>query len=171
MSRTKRVVVLGFVVAVIAVLIGFTAYLTPQETNPAYDAAVTFADAAGKGDEATAYDLLSPQLKDYVRANCPEGRVSACVDGYTPPAWGAMQSVVFRRAAPDMQEGRPTAYDVDLISTYAEGIGFSGVCIYTRMEQDDSGTWRVAAYAGWVSCGDAESRTMAVNPDAPNRVP
>jgi hypothetical protein len=69
------------------------------------------------------------------------------------------------------QNGVPRAYDVDLIATYAEGRGFSGVCIYQRMEQDAEGAWRVAGYAGFISCGDAESRNMATNSGTPNRAP
>lgn len=151
---------------VIIAVIAATAALTPQETNPAFAAATQFMDAAGKGDEATAFALLSDEMQAYVRDNCPQGEVSACVEAYTPEAWGDFLSVVFRRAAPD-----GAAWDVDLIATYAEGTGFSGVCIYQRMEQDAAGDWRVAAYAGFVSCGAAESRNMADNPNAPNRAP
>src|SRR5690606_27860131 len=125
------------------------------------------------GDDATAHQAMGDDLRAYVEATCPEGSVSACVEAIIPDEWGGFQSVVFRRAAPDasrIQNGIPTAYDVDLIATYAEDKGFSGVCIYVRMEQAGE-VWQVVRYAGFVSCGDANSRNMASNPDAPNRAP
>lgn len=171
-GRRLIVIVIG-ALAVAAIVIAVTLALTPQQTNPAYAAALAFAQAAAQGDDATAMSFLSPALRAYA-AQCPEGRVSACIDSYIPPEWGAFETVVFRRAAPDpatMLNGRPTAYDVELIATYSEGLGFSGVCIYQRMEQDEAGAWRVARYAGFVSCGDPQSRGMESNPDAPNRTP
>lgn len=174
-TMNRRTLLIGALVtaAVLITIILLTAALTPQQTNPAYAAAVAFAEAAGEGDDATATALMGDDLRAYVEANCPDGSVSACVESYIPDEWGGFQSVVFRRAAPDasrMQNGAPTAYDVDLIATYAEDRGFSGVCIYVRMEQTDA-SWRVMRYAGFVSCGDAESRNMASNPDAPNIAP
>jgi len=161
----RRTLLIGALVtaAVLITIILLTAALTPQQTNPAYAAAVAFAEAAGQGDDATAGSYLGDELRAYVAANCPDGRVSACVEGYIPDAWGGFQSVVFRRAAPDVtriENGAPTAYDVDLIAT----------CIYVRMEQTDAG-WQVSRYAGFVSCGDAASRNMATNADAPNHAP
>ncbi len=174
MKRGNGLLIAGvLVIAGVAILVA-TAALTPEGTHPAFATALAFATAAGRGDETEAFALLSPEMQAFARASCPEGQVTRCVAGYTPPEWGAFQSVVFRRAAPDMataQAGEPRAYDVDLIATYAEGRGFSGVCIYQRMAQDTTGAWRVAGYAGYVSCGDPESREMASNPDAPNRAP
>jgi len=173
--KQRKILIGGLVIAVSAiVLILLTAALTPQQTDPAFAAAVAFADAAGRGDDETAVALLDEDMRAFVRDNCPEGRVSLCVESYIPDEWGAFQSVVFRRAAPvidSMRDGQASAYDVELIATYAEGKGFSGVCIYQRMEQNEAGEWRVAGYAGFVSCGDPESRNMANNPDAPNRAP
>ena len=171
----RRTLLIGALVtaAVLITIILLTAALTPQQTNPAYAAAVAFAEAAGQGDDTTAGRYLGDDLRAYVAANCPDGRVSACVEGYIPDTWGGFQSVVFRRAAPDVsriEAGAPTAYDVDLIATYAEDKGFSGVCIYVRMEQTVAG-WQVIRYAGFVSCGDAASRNMATNADAPNHAP
>lgn len=171
----RKTLLIGALVtaAILITIILLTAALTPQQTNPAYAAAVAFAEAAAKGDDATAEQYLSDELRAYVAANCPEGRVSACVESYIPDEWGGFQSVVFRRAAPDaasIENGTPTAYDVDLIATYAEDKGFSGVCIYVRMEQTEAG-WQVVRYAGFVSCGDSASRNMATNADAPNHAP
>lgn len=156
-----------------AVIVVVTASLTPEQTNPAYQAAVAFMQAAGTGDDDAAFALLDAPMQAYVRATCPDERVSACVEAYIRDEWGAFQSVVFRRAAPDglNDAGSYTAYDVELIATYAEDKGFSGVCIYVRMQADASGVWRVARWAGFVSCGDAESRNMADNAAAPNRAP
>lgn len=176
MMRNRTIWIgLAIAAAVIVLIVALTAALTPQQTHPAYAAALAFADAAGKGDDDAAFALLAPPLQDYVTANCPDGSISACVDAYTPPEWGGFQSIVFRRAVPDSSTNENgtgvTAYDVDLIGTWAQDKGFSGVCVYTRVEQNDSGAWLVTRYAGWVSCGDAESRDMARNPDAPNRAP
>ncbi len=161
-SKRLLWIALALVAGVILLIIVSSA-ITPPST-PAFDAALRFANAAGTGDDATAFALLSPQMQDYVRANCPEGSVSACVGGYTPPEWGNFQSAVFRRAVPDEQN-----WDVQLIATYQFAEGFSGVCIYLRME--NTAQWQVAGWAGYISCGDPASRDMATNPDTPNRAP
>lgn len=165
--NSKRIlwIVLAVVLAV-GIVVVVTATFVPQETSPAAAAAVTFMNAAGKGDDATAFLLLSDELQAYVTANCPDGSVSACIDSYTPPEWGNLQSAVYRRSTPD-----GAAWDVDLISTYERDRGASGVCIYHRVEQDDMGAWRVVEWAGFLACGDAASRNMATNPDTPNRAP
>jgi hypothetical protein len=169
MKRSSLVLVIGLVMLalLIVVIVALTAAFTPENTNPAFAAAVAFAEAAGSGDDAAALKWLAPDVQAYVQAHCPESSLSACIRAYIPPEWGDFRSVVFRRATPD----GPTAWDVDLIATYAEGKGFSGVCIYNRVEQDAAGEWRVTAWAGWVHCGDSASRNMVANPDAPNRVP
>jgi ABC-type phosphate transport system substrate-binding protein len=154
------------IVAALLVVVAVTLALTPAQTNPAFAAAETFVRAAGQGDDATALALLSDQMQTYVAANCPNESVSACVDSFTPPEWGAMRSAVYRRATPD-----GAAWDVDIISHYEADTGASGVCIYGRVEQNAAGEWRVAGWAGFVHCGDPASRNMAANPDAPNRAP
>lgn len=150
----------------LALLIALTAALTPENANPAFAAAVAFVNAAASGDDAAAMPLLTPEMQAWVQANCPNSSVAACVQAYTPPEWGGLLRAVFRRAAPD-----GPAWDVDIIATYARGTGFSGVCIYNRVEPDAAGQWRVAGWAGFVHCGDPASRGMASNPDAPNRAP
>ena len=165
--NSKRILwIVLAVVLMIAVIVVITAALTPQDTNPAFAAAVTFLNAAANGDDATAFPILNDELQAYVTTNCPDGSVSACVESYIPPEWGEFQSAVYRRATPDGD-----AWNVDLIGTYQHGVGGSGVCVYQRMEQDESGSWRVAQWAGFISCGDAASRNMASNPDTPNRAP
>lgn len=169
MKRSSLFVVVGLLIltVVIGVIYALTAALTPENTHPAYAAALSFVNAAGSGDDAAASALLMPEVQAFVRANCPEGRVSACVQAYTPPEWGAFRSAIFRRAMP----AGDTAWDVDLIATYEEDKGFSGVCIYNRVEQNAAGEWLVAGWAGFVHCGEDASRNMAANADAPNRVP
>ena len=165
--RNRRLIwIAGALIVTLVVVVLVTAALVPSETNPAFAAAVAFSDAVGKGDDATALGYLTDDMRAYVEANCPDGSPSACVDAFTPPEWGDMLSVVYRRAAPDGD-----AWDVNLIATYEHDKGFSGVCIYQRMEQDSAGDWRVAGWAGFVHCGDPASRDMAGNPDAPNRAP
>jgi hypothetical protein len=154
----------AFVVFVVVI----TALLSPASV-PAYDAAVSFAQAAGRGDDAAAHPLLTPELHAWVAANCQGGSVAACVDAYTPPEWGDMLSVVFRRARPD----GPDAYEVQLIATYAQGQGFSGVCIYTRTERQPDDRWLVARWSGWFSCDEPDSGLddLIDNPSVPNRAP
>jgi hypothetical protein len=154
------------IVASVAIIVVVTLALTPQETNPAFATATTFMNAAGKGDDATAYALLSADMQSYVEANCPNGSVSACVEGYAPAEWGALNSALFRRAAPDGPN-----WNVELIATYEHDKGASGVCSHYRMQQDESGQWRVYGWAGFLWCGDPRSRNMATNPDTPNRAP
>ena len=163
MSRPVLItlIVLGSIATVVVV----TAALTPSQLNPAFAAAVAFVEAAERGEDEAAAALMSPELAAWAQANCPDGRISACVQAYTPEAWGDLISAVFRRAAPDGPD-----WDVDLIATYQHDQGFSGVCIYTRMEPAESG-WQVAEYAGFAWCGDPGTRNMAANPSAPNRAP
>jgi hypothetical protein len=151
--------------ASVIIIILISLSLTPQ-TSPAFDVAVRFANAAASGDDDTAFAALSPEVQEYVRANCPEGSVSACVQSYIPPEWGDFQSALFRRAAPIGQN-----WDVQVIATYQFAEGGSGVCSYLRMESSADGQWQVAEWAGFISCGDPASRDMATNPDTPNRVP
>jgi hypothetical protein len=164
-SRTLALSVLTLVIGVsVVAVIGLV--LTPQATNPAFAAATRFIEAAGRGDEAAAFALLSETMQAYVKTNCPNGRVSACVQGYIPPEWGAFLSAVFRRAAPD-----GVNWQVEMIATYEKDKGFSGVCIHQRMESDSAGGWRVAGWAGFIACGDPRSRNMSTNPNTPNRAP
>lgn len=152
--------------AALVVIVIATAALIPQQTHPAFDAAVSFANAAARGDEATAAALVSDELRAYAAENCPDESVSACVLRIIPAEWGGFVSAVFRRAAPDGE-----AWDVDLIATYERAAGGSGVCIYTRVEPAGDGSWQITRWAGWAWCGDPATRSMATNPDAPNRAP
>jgi hypothetical protein len=166
MPRSRIFGITAVIVISLVVVVVVTLALTPGETNPAFAVAADFMNAAGKGDDATALALLSDDMQAYVAANCPDGSVSACINGYIPPEWGGLISAVFRRAAPDGAN-----WNVDLIATYEKDTGASGVCSYYRMEQDAAGAWRIYGWAGFLWCGDGRSRNMATNPDAPNRVP
>jgi hypothetical protein len=160
------VIGLGVVITLVLVVI-ITAALIPQAAHPAYDAAVTFANAAGKGDDTAAAALLNANLTEYAAAQCPQGSVSACIASYTPPEWGKFLNAVFRRAQPDGRD----AWDVQLIATYEKAEGFSGVCIYTRVEQVGE-IWQIAGWSGWIHCGDASSGLAnLMRDDAPNRAP
>lgn len=164
-SRGLLFLALGLIFLIGVGFVVVTIVLVPTETD-AYAAALAFAEAAGKGDDEAAFARLSEDMQAYVNQNCPDASVSGCIQAYIPAEWGDFLSAVFRRAAPD-----GNAFDVQLIATYADNEGFSGVCIYHRMEQDSAGAWKVAGWAGYVSCGDSASRDMAANPDAPNRAP
>ena len=153
------------VVSGVALVVLVTAALTPGQLNPAFAAAVACVEAAERGDDEAANAIMSPELAAWASANCPDARISACVRAYTPEDWGDLISAVFRRAVPDGD-----AWDVDLIATYQHGQGFSGVCIYARMEPNGD-SWQLAEYAGFAWCGDPATRTMAGNPAAPNRAP
>jgi hypothetical protein len=154
------------VIVSIGVLIAATAVFEPEETNPAYRTAGDFVRAALSGMDSTALPLLDAETQAYVAANCPDASVSACVQAYIPPEWGEVQVVSFRRAAPDVE-----AWNVDWIASFAQDVGASGVCIYTRVENQGDNQWRIAGWAGFIHCGDPASRNMATNPDTPNRVP
>lgn len=167
MSRKTWLIGAGVILASLVIIIILTAALTPSGAHPAFAAAEAFMAAAGRGDDAVAESYLSPAMQAYVAANCPDGSVSACIDAYTPPEWGGLIKAVYRRSTPEGNR----AWDVDLIATYQFGTGFSGVCIYQRMEQDESGAWKVAGWAGFLHCGDPASRDMESNPDTPNRAP
>jgi hypothetical protein len=160
----------GLLLGVIGLLlIGLTLLVQPEST-PAFDTAVEFMNAVGRGDDALASSRLSPGLLEYVSENCPEGSVSACVDAYTPPEWGDLIQGVFRRAVPIDDGG----WDVLVVSTYEDAQGFSGVCSYFRVEQSDSAaTWQITRWAGFISCDESNAGLTALrdNPDAPNRAP
>lgn len=162
----RTLVILGLVAVVAVVVIVLVAsQLTPQANNPAFTVAVDFVTAAAKGDDTTALGLLDDDMLTYTAENCPDGSPAACIDGYTPPEWGEMVSAVFRRAVPDGAN-----WNVEVIAHYRQGTGASGVCSLIRVEPVGY-TWRVAGWAGFVHCGDPESRDMATNPDTPNRAP
>ncbi|MDZ4771232.1 MAG: hypothetical protein SGJ24_19085 [Chloroflexota bacterium] len=171
--NTRRLTLILIAVGIIgALLIAASLVFTPTNTSPAFDAALQFVEAVARGDETAALAHVSPDIRAYAAANCPDGLLSACIDGYTPSEWGAMQRAVYRRAAPNTAQA--TAWDIDIISYYAAGTGASGVCIYARAEwfgAGEQGVWLVTRYAGFVHCGDPESRDMANSPGAPNRVP
>lgn len=164
-SNNRIIITLGIIIAITIVIV-LTALLVPQGTNPAYAAAIAFTNAASSGDDDTAFAKLSPELQTYVEANC-DGSVSACINAYIPPEWGGFTNAVFRRAMPDGQ----TAWDIQLVATYEEGQGFSGICIYNRAEQQDD-EWRITAWSGWISCDDPNSGLSGLMAeDAQNRVP
>ncbi|MDX2161522.1 MAG: hypothetical protein SF162_09375 [bacterium] len=168
MRSRRTLIVIGVIVliGVVAAIIAATAAFTPAATEPAFQVALQFAEAIGRQDNLAAQRTLHPTTREWVIYNCPNGQIATCLNTLIPDEWGAFQSVVFRRATPDN-----TSWDVDLIATYAEGVGFSGVCIYVRMERLTDGQWVVAGWAGWIHCGDERSRNMARNLDAPNRAP
>ncbi len=168
MQKTVLFVTLGVLAVVIVALILLTAQLTPENTNPAYAVAVTFVEAAARGDDASAAPLLSAELSAYVAANCRDGSVSACIQGYTPAEWGGLVHAEFRRAD-------TTGRDIQLVATYQEGVGFSGVCIYVRVEALDeaSSDYRVTRWGGFIHCGDPLARfdPLVNDPAVPNRAP
>lgn len=166
MSRQRGLWIGLSLALVLGIVIAVTLALTPQETNPAFAVAVDFMNAAAKGDDLTALPLLSADLQTWVQANCPDGRVSACIQAYTPPEWGGLISAVFRRAIPD-----GAAWNVDLIATYEKDRGFSGVCSAFHVAAGPDGRWRIQRWAGFVWCGDPASRNMMSNPAAPNQAP
>ncbi|MCK6578899.1 MAG: hypothetical protein L6Q98_12410 [Anaerolineae bacterium] len=165
MNSRTLVILAAALIIVVVIIVAATLLFTPGQTEPAFQAAVAFVEAAARGDDAAALALVSPAIRDAAAAGCPEGSLSACVDAYTPPEWGDLKSVVFRRATPDGE-----SWDVDLISYYAANRGASGVCIYARMEPVD-GSWQVTRYAGFIHCADPAWRDISSNPDAPNSEP
>lgn len=165
----NRLTYLMAAVGALAIVVVVTALLVPDNV-PAYESAVAFANAAGRGDDSTAMSLLSEELQAWVRANCRDGSVSACVDDYTPPDWGGMLSTVFRRAQP---VPGVDGFDVQLVATYEDNQGFSGVCIYTQVLRQPDGSWRVTRWAGWFSCDEPNSGLSALisDPTVPHRAP
>ena len=158
----------GLIVISIILIVLITALLVPQDTHPAYDVAVAFVNAASSGEEDVATSYLHDSLQTYVAANCPDGQVSACVSNYAPAAWGDFANAVFRRAIPDGAD----AWDIQLLATYAEDQGFSGVCVYTRVERNED-RWEVVRWAGFVSCDapNAGLSQLINDPNAPNQAP
>ena len=173
MSRRNWLIV-SLVVLFIGIVVLVTAIFVPQGTNPAYAVALDYVLHVGRGEEASAQALLAPELQAYVAENCPEGRVTACIEAYIPDEWGKFLNAVYRRSQPDGRE----AWDVQLIATYERGQGFSGVCIYARTEKDPASTgaqyadWRVTRWSGWVSCDDPNTRLLdLIRPEAVHSAP
>lgn len=156
------------VVAVAAILI-LSLGLTPSSLHPAHAAAEAFMNAAGAGEDAAATALLSDALRAYVAEACAGGSVSACIDAYTPPEWGGLIKAVYRRSIPSADS---RAFDVLLVATYEEGVGFSGVCIYHRVEEIAPQDWRITAWSGFLHCGDPAADLAQLRlPDAVNHAP
>lgn len=154
-------------VVFVAIVVVVTALLVPAQV-PAYETAVEFVRDAGKGKPDAALAALSPEMQAWVASHCRDSSVTACVDDYTPPQWGNMLSAVFRRAQPAGAD----AFDVQVIATYEDNQGFSGVCIYLHvMQQDDH--WEITRWTGWNSCDDPNGGMSAMlsDPNAPNRAP
>ena len=165
--QVRRSLWLGLaVIAVIAVVVLVGVATTTPQTNPAFEVAAAFANAAGHGDDAAAIPLLGTDLYKSVVATCKDGKPSSCVQSYIPPAWGALQHAVFRRAVPD-----GAAWDIEVIATYEMDKGASGVCSSFHVTQYSDGQWKIERWAGFLWCGDPRSRNMATNPDTPNRMP
>jgi hypothetical protein len=166
--NNKLLMLLGAVtVFAIGGLIALTLVFTPENERP-YDAAVRFINAAGTFNDDVAYALLTPQMQAYVDFTC-EGLPSACIQAYIPEEWGTLirdGAAVFRRAKRD-----GAAYDVQIVATYQYGQGFSGVCIYHRMEELTPDDWRVAGWSGFVECDNPLAGIEGLSSDeAPNRV-
>ncbi|MEP6985261.1 MAG: hypothetical protein ABI970_06680 [Chloroflexota bacterium] len=165
--QVRRSLSIGLaVLAIIAVLVLVVVALTTPQTNPAFEVAANFANAAGHGDDAAALPLLSSDLAQAVASTCKDGKPSSCVQGYAPPEWGALEHAVFRRAVPD-----GAAWDIEVIATYEHDKGASGVCSYFHVSQIPDGQWKIDRWAGFIWCGDPRSRDMATNPNTPNRMP
>jgi len=172
MRRTSLLLIIAFVVTLFG-LIALSLFLVPQDTNPAFAQAVAFTRVVLRGEEDAAVAYLSPELAAYGVANCPDGRVTACIDGYIPDEWGGLVDVVYRRSVPQ-DSGR--AWDIQTIATFERGQGFSGVCIYLRAENptpSQADGWVITRWAGWVSCdvGNKGLDDLRTNPDAPNHAP
>ena len=161
-SLSIGLAVLGMIAVLVLVVVATT---TPQ-TNPAFEVAANFANAAGHGEDAAALPLLSGDLAQAVASTCKDGKPSSCVQGYAPPEWGALQHAVFRRAVPD-----GAAWDIEVIATYEQDKGASGVCSYFHVSQSNDSQWKIDRWAGFIWCGDPRSRDMATNPNTPNRMP
>lgn len=177
-TRQPRWVLISavLILALIVGLVALSAVLTPDNLNPAFAVAVDFVNRAGTGDDG-ALELLGPQLAEYVAQACPSGSVSACVQGYTPPEWGALVASVFRRSIPD-PSAAVGAWDILQVATYERDQGFAGVCIYTRAEQiapregDPYAGWRVTRWSGFVSCDLPDAGLQGLSqPAAPNYAP
>ncbi len=174
MMKSRAVIAIVVAIALlVAGLLLISLALTPSQSNPAYAVAEDFTNLAAKGQNDAALALVSESLRAYAQDHCPEGRIVACVQGYVPPEWGGIISAVYRRSVP---EGN--VQHVQLIATYQEGKGFSGVCIYNRVERvadaanDPYDGWRVTAYAGFVPCDAPDSDLDALRrPGAPNAAP
>lgn len=169
MSNKLIALIIGVSILSIGGLIALTVVLTPENTKPAFNTAVDFVNAAGTYNEDVAFALLSPAMQDYVRDNCPDGEVSACIAAYTPPEWGELLkdgAAVYRRSIRDGE-----AWDVQILATYEEDEGFAGVCIYHRVEEIAPDDWRITAWSGFISCDDPDSGLRELRqPDAPNYV-
>lgn len=171
-SRAVLVIVAVIALLVVAIL-AISLSLTPSQSNPAYAVAEDFTNLAAKGQNDAAIVLVSDPLRAYAESNCPDGSLAACVQSYAPPEWGGIISALYRRSVP---EGN--VQHVQLIATYQEGKGFSGVCIYNRVERiadpanDPYDGWRVTRYAGFVPCdAPGSDLTEMRQPDAPNAAP
>lgn len=166
MANNKLILGVGSLMIAVVALIIATLFLVPEETNPAYATAVNFVNSVATGDDDTALPYMSTALRASVTENCPDGIPSTCINSYADDSWGGFMSAVFRRAIPDGHD----AWDIQLIATYEEGQGFSGICIYNRVERinDD---WQVTRWSGFVSCDLPTAGLQGLaSESAPNRM-
>ena len=150
----------GLLVVLIAVA------LTPEQTNPAFTTAVTFVEAAGKGDDSTALAQLDATLRTTWLDHCPQGSVSACVQSYTPPEWGKLVDAAFRRPPRMVKPG--TSRSCRITRRVRRRAPFAST---PAVEPNGAGGWQVTRWAGFVHCSDPTARNMDTNPDTPIRAP
>jgi len=154
MNRKTIIAIIIITLIIAGGIIALTALLPPQN-QPAFDVATRFMNLAGTGQDELAMGLLSDELQAYVRNNCPDGSVSACIYAYTPSEWGKLirdGAAVYRRSIRDGE-----AWDIQLIATYEKDKGFAGICIYHRVEEIAPDDWRVTAWSGFIPCDDDNS--------------
>ena len=162
----KNKLILGLSILILAI-IGLIVASMSLGLHPAHAAAVNFVNAAATGDDDTAFPYMSQTLGESVAENCPDGIPSTCIESYAEDSWGDFMSAVFRRAVPDGN----TAWDVQLIATYQEGQGFSGICIYNHVELIEE-TWQVTRWSGFISCDLPTSGLQGLaDESAPNHMP
>lgn len=165
--NNKLILGVGGLMVAVVILIIATAFLTPEGTHPAYASAINFVNAAATGNDEIALTYMSDSLTTYVNDNCPDGIPSTCIINYADESWGDFMSAVYRRAIPDGND----AWNIQLIATYEDGQGFSGICIYNRVEKVGD-EWQVVAWSGFVSCDlPTAGLQQLADKDAPNRVP
>lgn len=166
-ANNKLIVGVAVLIVAVVVLIAATAFLVPEGTHPAFATAVSFVNDAARGRDDEAIPLMSDALTAYVADNCPDSIPSTCIQSYADDSWGNFMSAVYRRSIPDGSD----AWDVQLIATYEDGQGFSGICIYNRVERIED-AWQVVRWSGFVSCDlPSAGLQQLAGDDAPNRVP
>jgi hypothetical protein len=122
------------------VLVGNGVFEEPISKN-----AKAFLQSAIEGRESDAIAQTSPNFRDKVHQQCPDGLVTKCIDNLIPPSWGKFTGIEDGVYYPD---------GTILLYTYWSNNLYIPVVI---LEERQNGVWLIRGWRGFTST-DGENK-------------